>query len=156
MSFGVIAREPGIFWHNIARANDDWWQFLVQQQQIPACFKNEPGDQGEKILTSYISGDKIIAYAKGYGAVGWGVVENPNSYRLIVKGDSGDKLNGNCLHRLNIKWKATAQKLSDGIRPDVIREKFDIYHPLSTSVTIDNRKGEKLINYISEKFQGKA
>jgi len=156
ISFGASVREPGIFWHNIARANDDWWHFIVKEHQIPACFKNEPGDQGEKILNSYISGDKIVAYAKGYGAVGWGVIEDPNSYRLIKKGDSADRLNGKCLHRLSIKWKATANRLSDGIRPEFIREQLGIYHPLSTSVSIDSKKGEKLVNEITEKLKNEG
>ena len=156
ISFGATVREPSIFWHNIARATDGWWSFLVEAKQIPACFKNEPGDQGEKILTSYIAGDKIVAYAKGYGAVGWGIINNPNSYELLKPGDQGDRLDGNCLHRLNIVWKATARKLSDGIRPDVVRDQFGIYHPLSTSVSIDGRKGEKLIEEIVRNFKNKV
>lgn len=150
--FNSTAREPGIFWHNIARANNDWWRFLVQQSQIPACFKNEPGDQGEKILTSYINGDIIVAYAKGYGAVGWGIIENPSSYKLLSPGDTNDKLNGNCLHRISIAWKATASNLNKGISPDVIREQFGIYHPLSTSVTIDKKKAQGLISRLNDTF----
>jgi hypothetical protein len=156
ISFGTGVREPSIFWHNIARATDDWWSFLIEEKQIPASFKNEPGDQGEKILTSYIAGDKIVAYAKGYGAVGWGVIEDPNSYKLLKSGDPEDRLDGNCLHRLDIIWKATARRLSDGIRPDIVRDQFGIYHPLSTSVPIDGRKGEKLIDEIASKFRNKA
>lgn len=153
IAFRSAAREPGIFWHNIARANDDWWRFLVQEGQIPACFNDEPGDQGERILTSYINGDRIVAYAKGYGAVGWGIVENAASYRLLREGESGDKLNGSCLHRLNVCWKATADKLDEGMKPDIVRDRFEIYHPLSTSVGIDARKGEKLLNDLTAKFK---
>lgn len=100
-------RQPQYFWHNIARPDNIWWNFLVSKGQIPACFRNEPGDQGEKLLTSYISGDIIIAYASGYGALGWGKIENPNSYRIVKKDGVEDKLKGNCLHRINITWKAT-------------------------------------------------
>jgi hypothetical protein len=149
IAFSSSAREPGVFWHNIARADNEWWNFLVQNSQIPACFSDEPGDQGEKILTSYISGDLIVAYATRYGAVGWGVIENPSSYKLLRPGDSGDKLNGSCLHRVGIKWKATVAKLSDGISPDAVRQKYGIYHPLSTSVSIDKRKSQGLINELS-------
>lgn len=153
ISLKSTVREPGIFWHNIARANDSWWHFLVQEGQIPACFDDEPGDQGERILTSYINGDRIVAYAKGYGAVGWGVVENTNSYKLIKNGESGDKLNGSCLHRLSVTWKATAPKLSEGVKPDIIREQFEIYHPLSTSVAINIKRGEKLLDALMTKFK---
>lgn len=126
IAFSSTTREPGFFWHNIARANNDWWKFLVRKKQIPAGFKNEPGDQGEKILTGYISGDTIVAYAKGYGAVGWGVIDNPNSYKLLRPGDSGDQLNSKCLHRISIAWKATAKKLNEGISPDIVRKQFGI------------------------------
>ena len=156
ISLRSAVREPGIFWHNIARANDDWWNFLVQEGQIPACFNDEPGDQGERILTSYVNGDRVVAYAKGYGAVGWGVVENTNSYKLLKEGESGDKLNGSCLHRLSVTWKATAPKVSEGMKPDVIREQFEIYHPLSTSVAIDTKRGEKLLNALTAKFKNKT
>lgn len=156
ISFSSNTREPGIFWHNIARANDEWWHFLVKEGQIPACFEDSPGDQGERILKSYISGDQIVGYAKGYGAVGWGIIEKPESYKLLETNCSGDKLNGSCLHRLTINWKATADNLSEGMKPDVIRDQFGIYHPLSTSVTIETNKGKKLLNALTEKFKHKG
>jgi len=64
------AREPGYFWHNIGSASDDWWTFLVQKGQISTSFNNQSGDEGERILKSYVSGDVVVAYAKGYGAIG--------------------------------------------------------------------------------------
>lgn len=152
LSFSSSAREPEIFWHNIASTAPEWWAFLRQKSQLPACFENAPGDQGERILTRYIAGDKIIAYAKGYGAVGWGVVENPK-YRLVKEGDANDdKLSGNCRHRINIIWKAAAKNLSDGLSAEVVRNKFKIYHPISTSVTIRRQDGLALITELSSKF----
>ncbi len=148
LSFSSKFREPAIFWHNIARANHEWWDFLRKEGQIPACFDNMPGDQGEKVLSKYIEGDRIIAFAKGYGAVGWGIVENPN-YRLLKLGDKSDKLSGDCRHRIDIKWKAAASVLQDGLSVDVIREKFNIYHPISTSVSIPRQNGEQLIQALS-------
>lgn len=156
VAFPSTARERGFFWHNIAHANDDWWKFLVHDKQIPACFKNEPGDQGEKLLTSYIKNDVIIAYAKGYGAVGWGVIDDPQSYRLLHPGHSEDTLNGDCLHRISVIWKATAENLSKGIAPDIVREQFGIYHPISTSVTIDKEKAQRLIDELNRTFCAKA
>jgi len=64
LTLGSSAREPGYYWHNIARADQKWWDYLIESKQIPACFDNLPGDQGEKILTNYIVGDNIIAYEK--------------------------------------------------------------------------------------------
>ena len=153
ITLGSTAREPSYYWHNIARADQKWWEYLVDKKQIPACFDSAPGDQGEKILTGYISGDVIVAYSKGHGAIGWGIIEKPETYHLATPGDAEDKLNGDCLHRLSIKWKATASKLSNGIRPSEVRDKFDIYHPLSTSVSIDPFKAKRLIDELNSKYK---
>ncbi|MDH5517413.1 MAG: hypothetical protein OEY36_06300 [Gammaproteobacteria bacterium] len=153
LAFGATAREPSYYWHNIARADQKWWEYLVEEKQIPACFDSAPGDQGEKILTSYISGDVIVAYSKGYGAIGWGVIEKPESYKLAKVGSSEDRLQGDCMHRLSIKWKTVAPKLSNGIKPAEVRDQFDIYHPLSTSVSIDPFKAKRLIEMLNLKFE---
>lgn len=150
--FGSSTREPGIYWHNIARADQAWWEFLVKKGQIPTCFKNQPGDQGEKILKSYIAGDIIVAYAKKYGAVGWGVIDRPSSYKLLQVGDKEDLLGGHCLHRLSISWKSTAKQLNQGVPSNILHHEFGIYHPVSTSVGIDSEKGKKLIEQLSQLF----
>jgi hypothetical protein len=152
LSFSTAAREPGIYWHNIARADQAWWAFLVKHGQIPACFEDSPGDQGEKTLAKYVAGDKVVAYAKGFGAVGWGIVDNPPKYRLLSPGDKDDFLRGMCRHRLSVSWKATAHFLSDAISADEIRKEFSIYHPISTSVSMDQIRGQQLLDKLSTKF----
>jgi len=153
LALGGVAREPSHYWHNIANADQKWWEYLVASKQIPACFDSMPGDQGEKILTSYIAGDVIIAYAKGFGAIGWGVIEKPDSYHLAKIGSSEDYWNGNCMHRLSINWKAIAVKLSDGILPNIVRDEFNIYHPISTSVSIDSYKVKNLITALNQDYK---
>lgn len=152
LTFSSTAREPGIYWHNIARAEQSWWDFLVSQSKIPACFENSPGDQGEKILTKYVPGDSVVAYATGYGAIGWGIIEKPNTYRLIPSGDKADLLSGDCRHRVTVKWKTTARKLSDGLSPQQIRREFNIYPPISASVSMSTSQGKKLLDRLSERF----
>ena len=44
ISFASTVREPGYYWHNIASADQNWWSYLIQAKQIPACFENAPGD----------------------------------------------------------------------------------------------------------------
>jgi hypothetical protein len=153
LALGGVAREPGYYWHNIAAADQKWWEYLVNSRQIPACFDSQPGDQGEKILTSYISGDIIVAYAKGYGAIGWGVIEKPESYHLAEAGSPEDYWKGDCMHRLSINWKAVAKQLSDGIIPSEVREKYGIYHPISTSVSIDVFKSRNLIQALNQRYR---
>ena len=154
LTFTSIAREPGIFWHNIARADQAWWDFLVSKRQIPACFDNAPGDQGEKILTKYLPNDTVVAYAKGYGALGWGIVDQPNTYRLIPPGDKDDVLCGECRHRISVSWKAVARKLSEALPAEDIRRDFSIYHPISTSVSMNSEQGKRLLVRLTERFGG--
>ncbi len=146
-----IVREPGIYWHNIAHADESWWNFLVTRGQIPACFENAPGDQGEKLLTRYRPGDRIVAYAKGFGALGWGKIENAK-YRLLAPGDPDDVLRGECRHRLGVRWQHVAPSLREGVPAETIRTNFSIYHPISTSVSIDPDNGERLLRHLSEVF----
>ena len=146
-------REPGIFWHNIARPGSPR-QFLVSHGQIPACFENAPGDAGERILTKYVPGDVVVAYAKGFGAIGWGIIERPNTYRLVAVGEQDDALQGDCRHRLSIRWNATAHELSQGMPAEEVRREFDIYHPISTSVAIDREDGKRLLERLTGRFDG--
>jgi hypothetical protein len=150
LTFGPAAREPGIYWHNIARPNQSWWKFLVSHRQIPACFENAPGDQGERVLSKYVAKDRVVAYAAGFGAVGWGIIEDPSTYHLVTVGDEDDVLGGECRHRISLEWKATAHTLSDGLSAEEIRREFNIYHPISTSVSINKSDGEKLLVRLSD------
>jgi hypothetical protein len=153
VAFRAVAREPATFWHNIGRPDGEWWQTLKQRGEICASFENQTNDAGEQLLRSYVAGDRIVAYAKGRGAVGWGLIEHPNSYRLLEIGDPGDTFPNHLQrHRLNVSWKAVAPTIDEGIRPDKIREEFDIYHPVSTSAKIAPRKAEALIKALSGRF----
>ncbi len=145
------SREPEYFWHNIGENEQGWWVHLVEKNQISASFSNQPGDQGERTLRKYIKGDKIIAYAKEYGAVGWGTIEDPH-YELISLRDEDNVLKGKHRHRISIIWKAVAKNLEDGVKPKDIREQFDIYHPISTSVRINPKNAERLIEKLNSTF----
>lgn len=61
-----------------------------------------------------MKGDRIVAYAKGFGAIGWGQIEKTN-YRLVTSGSDADRMNGELRHRLRIDWKGSANSLSNGI-----------------------------------------
>lgn len=152
LSFSSNMREPGVYWHNIANACNEWWALLIKEKQIPACFDDKPGDHGETILNRYIPGDTIVAYAKGFGAVGYGVIPNPSKYRLLPVGAKGDILGGKCRHRLKVEWKAVTSDLQNGLRPDEIRDAFGIYHPVSTSVSIDPVKAKGMLKRMNEQF----
>jgi hypothetical protein len=145
-------RQPGYFWHNIGWNDEGWWDFLKKQGEISTGFENQPGDEGERILKSYVSGDTIIPYAKKFGAVGWGTIDNPASYRLLQPGDVNDKWKGRHLHRLSIRWRAVARNLANGLRPEDVKQKFGIYHPVSTSVKIADEKAKRLVSALTQRF----
>jgi hypothetical protein len=153
LGFRGTAREPGFFWHNIGQPDQDWWDYLKNTGQITASFSNQPGDEGERLLKRYVKGDTIIAYAKRHGAVGWGVIENPASYRLIEKGSADDKLGGFQRHRLNISWTAVAPKLENGLPAAKVSKDYGIYHPISTSVSISPEKARELRDALTERFK---
>jgi len=154
LGFSYINREPKCFWHNIGHADIDWWRHLIEYQQIPACFENKPGDRGEQILKSYIKGDKIIAYAKGYGAIGYGILENPK-YELVDENSPKNlKKIDNCFHRLSISWKYIVDDFNHGIKANKLREEYEIYHPVSTFATVPKDKAEKLIKDIENQKLG--
>lgn len=145
-------RTPGFYWHNIGAAKDDWWEYLVKNGFISTSFENQPGDAGERILRGYVSGDTIIAYASGFGAVGWGLIDDSKPYRLVNEHDKEDVLKGHHLHRIGVSWRAFAPRLEDGLPASYVRKEFDIYYPVSTSVSIADEKAKHLIDALSNKF----
>jgi hypothetical protein len=150
LEFRKWRREAGVYWHNIANSNQAWWDYLKVKNEIPAGFENQPGDEGERILKGYIKGDRIIAHAKGFGAVGWAKIENP-VYRLIPEGDDEAKM-GYHRHRLKVSWQNCAKNLSDGISSKEFEKKTNAYHPIQTSSRIDPAEAEKLIKMLQQKF----
>jgi hypothetical protein len=150
--FGNRMREQGFFWHNIGMAEEGWWSHLKNRQEISASFDCAPGDEGERILKSYIEGDSILAYAAGFGAIGFGVIENPSGYKLLPSGGKDDILQGHHLHRLPIRWKAVSSNLSEGMPPEELRRVYGIFHPLRTSVPVDDSKANSLIQDMQKRW----
>ena len=156
-----LNREPGYFWHNLGKAAgsriNEWWNFLCKNSQLSAGFESKPGDKGEEIMRKYIAGDIVVAYAKKYGAVGWGVVADPPSYRLIETGSEDDFFKGgekpDHLHRISVNWNDYAIRVEEAIKPDELMRVYNIMHPLQTRVKISNHaNAEKLIKSMKEKF----
>jgi hypothetical protein len=131
---------------------EGWWTHLKNRQEISASFDCAPGDEGERILKAYITGDTILAYAAGFGAIGYGVIANPSGYKLLPSGDKDDVLKGHHLHRLSIRWAAVAPNLNEGIPPEELRRVYGLFHPLSTSVPVDALKAKSLINAMQKKW----
>jgi hypothetical protein len=141
LAFASAVREPATFWHNIGAADRAWWKYLRDKGEIPASWENQPGDDGELLLKSYRRGDRIVAYAKGYGAVGWGTIQQP-TYRLVRAGSEDDRRGGELRHRLAINWDATANRLEDGMPPAEIRTN-----------SIESNKAQRFLEALSARFR---
>jgi hypothetical protein len=152
LEFTSPSRTPRFYWHNIGDSSNEWWRFLVDRGVISASFSNQPGDQGERLLRGYVPGDTIIAYAKGHGAVGWGVVPDSPTYELLPAGHRDVPESGYHRHRLSIQWKAAAKSVEDGLPPGEIRERFGIYHPVATSASIAPEKARALIAELANRL----
>ncbi len=149
----LLSISGNIYWHNIGFNEQNWWQYLKTNQIITANFTNQAGDEGEKLLTSYHQADTIIAYASSFGAIGWGMITKNSTYQLISTDSSENLKNGQHLHRLKIEWQCVADKIEDAIKAGDILNKFNIHHPIPTSVRItDNEKAELLIQELENKF----
>jgi len=149
----LLSETPQIYWHNIGDASEKWWGYCVNKKFIATSFDNAPGDRGEAILKSYIKGDKVIAYAKGYGAIGWGIItSDPNkSYKLVGLDSVEDYAKGRLRHRLSIEWERTLD-LSNGIKASDLKKDFSIYPPVQTSSLIKSAdNAERLITAINQK-----
>jgi hypothetical protein len=144
-------RSPMTFWHNIGVSSDDWWTFLKDTSKITAGFDGAPNDPGEVLLRSYIANDRVVAYASGFGAVGWGEIEKP-VYTLIQPGSTDDFLKGDQLHRLSVRWRATASSLNQAVPAKEIFTELGIYHPLRTAVAIDAKAGKALTDILTARF----
>jgi hypothetical protein len=144
------------YWHSIGSkicegdpsGKQRWWDYLVDAREISAGYENNP-EKGEAVLRQYAPEDVVIAYAPGFGAVGYGVIESPDGYFRVGVGEPKDVLGGMHLHRLPITWKAVIRSLSQAIPASFVKEQFGIYHSISASKRIaDEVKARRLIEYL--------
>lgn len=157
-------RDPQFYWHNIAHspiglndhdidAEDQWWRHHREEGMISASFNNEPGDAGDRILNSYHAQDTVIAYASGYGAIGWGVVQTP-TYRLVNPEYDRFSASGQLRHRLKgIQWQHVAVSVSDAIPANELKEKFGLNHPIQTRSKIRRDRAEALVREMAIRFR---
>jgi len=156
--------EPEVFWHNVGfrrggsmgislTQRNEWWRYLLHKGQVSASFANEPGDRGEALLRRYVRGDRIVVYASGYGAVGWGIVDKPR-YVLIDEGSIEDVFRrGRHRHRLKgISWKKGTENLEDAFAVNEIR-KIGLHVPTQTRERIPARKARTLIELLTKRFR---
>jgi hypothetical protein len=152
LSFLPLTREPQYFWHNIGNPEttmsvQKWWDHLIHNQEIRTSFSNQPGDEGERILREYKEGDTVIAYVSGHGAIGWGIVKTPDSYKLLAGDVPDDVLNGRMRHRLKVQWKSIIKNVNQGLSSQIIKQ-LGGHHPISTRVRIEDSVAKRIMEQI--------
>lgn len=157
-------RRPQYFWHNLGSLPgatndtdhggiDAWVQFHRQEGLLSASFSNEPGDAGDRILNSYVAKNTVIAYASGYGAVGWGVIESP-SYSLVDRGYDRFSESGLHRHRLEgMRWMHFAPSVRKAVTAKELKENFNLAHPIQTKSRIKREQAEALIAEMKARFR---
>lgn len=148
-----VRRKPATFWHNIGIADESWWSFIVKEGIVTTSYSNlnSPSCIGYQKIKQYIDGDKIVAYASGYGAVGCGQVIG-DSYEY--KKHDFSKYRDEHYHRIKVKWEWVLS-LDKGISSRELREDFLLNHPSSTiQAQRANPLGtSRLIEALAEKSQ---
>jgi len=142
----LLSISGDIYCHNIGFNEQDWWQY-VKTNNVLSCIN--PEDR----KATYCKGDRIIAYANEYGALGWGIITKDTTYRKIEEGSAEDVKNGTHLYRLDLEWQCVANNIEDGIKGADILSEFNIHHPLSAFSRITkNEEAELLIQQLENKF----
>ena len=126
----------------------EWWNYLVHNQEIRTSFSNQPGDEGERILREYKEGDTVVAYASGYGAIGWGIIKNQDSYKLLSPGNQDDVLKGRMRHRLKVQWKSVIRNANQALSSQTIKKQLGGHHPISTRVKIDDSVAKRIMEQL--------
>lgn len=83
---------------------------------ITAGYGNAPNGPGRAKLAKLASGDRVLIYAPGFGAVGVGYVDTAEPEHEVQP--SRDQH----AHRLGVAWRATIESLDDAITPAEIRD----------------------------------
>lgn len=111
---------------------NEWWAENVRRGVITAGFDGEPGDEGEKHLRAMDEGDRVLAYASGYGYVGAGCVLGDSTYRLHANVPLGSVSTHQ--HERGVRWEFVICDVRDAISEEEAR----LYHPMKTRLPVAN------------------
>lgn len=137
------SRAREVYWHNIGLADQAWWDYTKRESIVTASFDNQdtPASEGYKMISTYKEGDTIVAYASGFGAIGFGVVKGS---KPEYKSHGLPQFENQHYHRLGVEWKHTVP-LAKAISAQLIKE-YGLYHPIPSQQRILNNAGfEKLV-----------
>ncbi|MEY1594106.1 HNH endonuclease [Burkholderia sp. Bmkn7] len=125
---------------------NEWWAENVRRGVITTGFDGEPDDEGEKQLRAMDEGDRVLAYASGYGYVGAGRVLGDSTYRLHASAPLGSVSTHQ--HERGVRWEYVISDVRDGISEEEAR----LFHPIRTRLPVANAfEADHLIAILKER-----
>jgi hypothetical protein len=124
---------------------DEWWAGNLSKGVITAGYRNAIGDQGYRFLHDMDKHDWVIAYAKGYGAVGAGRVGGQETYQLLRRAIAPSR------HRQvrSVTWIHYVEKLNEAVPFRQLRLGFAPRHG-KTEFT-DRKNAGRIIRLLASK-----
>ncbi|MFS0735577.1 hypothetical protein ABC347_00865 [Sphingomonas sp. 1P06PA] len=140
------------YWHNIGKpeAPATWatlWQSLRDNSVVTAGFGNQSGGRGHVIVTRYQPGDRVFAYANGFGLIGYGEAIGPHTATLRDTARNGS----NHRHEASIIWTASLE-LDEAISPLAIMQAAEVRHPRQTSERVPNAAADELRSVVDDQI----
>ncbi|MDG9930342.1 MULTISPECIES: hypothetical protein [unclassified Pseudomonas] len=102
-------------------ADQNWWSELQRLSILTCGFENQPGDDGEKILTRFQQGDRILAYAEDTGFVAVAEIDPTRPYELVDQAQLTPAFANGHRHWLGVRWVHLIPNLADAVAHREVR-----------------------------------
>jgi hypothetical protein len=131
---------------------DAWWTRNLAMGVNTAGFENAIGDRGHIYLHDMDTGDWVIAYAKGSGAVGAGVVDGKDTYRRLSVRDLPSGFESRHQQFRSVTWEHYVERLADAVPFRELRLGFA---PRNTKTEFtDQKNARRIIRLLAAKSNG--
>lgn len=102
-------------------SDQNWWSELQRLSILTCGFDNQPGDDGEKILTRFQQGDRILAYAEDTGFVAVAEIDPTRPYKLVDQAELTSAFANGHRHWLGVHWVHVIPNLADAVAHRAVR-----------------------------------
>lgn len=143
------------YWHNIGKPDlsRDWtqlWRALRENGVVTAGYGNVPLGKGHEVVARYGAGDRILAYANGYGLVGIGIARGAGS---AIRRDT-PRNGSNHQHEAQVEWRDTLE-LDEAIPAAEVLAACGLRHPRQTSERISDKQADAVDALIRRRCAGR-
>ncbi len=132
---------------------DEWWARQISMGVITAGFDNKIGDRGHIFLNDMDQDDWVIAYAKGYGAIGAGTVGGEETYRLLRSRELPADFESRHRQFRSVSWLHYVETLADAVPFGELHLGFAPRH--TKTEFVDHENARRIIRLLASKFASK-